>query len=271
MRSTQFVVLSILLHSLCVAALVLAPRTLEPEVNSNTVEVKLGEPAEQAGEATAPQVKAPAAPVEQKPAVQKPTVKKVAAQKSIAKKVAPITIAAPTPSQESEDSEAPQIPEEAALTPIVETTPVGVEAATEEAPVEPEAAPVANTAPAEEAGPSTKGGATKGDAVSYLDLKQLPGNRLPTYPMQARLENRQGLLELLYRVTREGTVTDVQVVKSSGSKDLDDSAVAAISTYKFVSGQEGWARHPVVFSLKGDATSAASRLRVKSSEHAQVE
>ena len=290
MRSTQFVVLSILLHSLCVAALALTPRTLESGQNSNTVEVNIGEPAEQSGEASAPATEV--APVAKKVAPIKTAKSKPAKSKQPTK----ITAVA-TP---SEDQDAPV--EEDVLTPIKETTPAGVEAATEEVPEplnqnaevapEQEAAPVAvvaqepapqaapapqptpvaaATTNAEESSQSTKGGATKSAAVSYLDLKQMPGNKLPAYPMKARLENRQGLLELIYRVTREGTVADVQVVKSSGSKDLDDSAIAAISTYKFVAGQEGWARHPVVFSLKGAATSAASLLRVKPANQAQAE
>lgn len=112
-----------------------------------------------------------------------------------------------------------------------------------------------------EDGELAKGGATKAGAVSYLDLKQAPGNRSPLYPLAARKDKRQGQVELLYRVTKEGKVTDVQVAKSSGHKDLDGEAVRAISQFKFVPGQEGWARHPVSFALKGDSSELPGKLR----------
>jgi protein TonB len=114
-----------------------------------------------------------------------------------------------------------------------------------------------------------KGGAGQKGTVSYLDLKQMPGNKAPTYPMQARREGHQGQVELLYRVTKEGKVEGIQIAKSSGFKDLDQEAVKAVSTYRFVPGQEGWARHPINFELKGEAATLPSRLR--STTNAQTE
>ncbi len=111
-----------------------------------------------------------------------------------------------------------------------------------------------------------KGGATKEGAVSVLQLKQMPGNKPPAYPERARREQRQGQLELVYRVTREGKVADIQIVKSTGSQDLDSEATQAIAKFKFVPGQEGWAKHPVVFNLKGTVTSMPSRLRSKGAQ-----
>ena len=99
----------------------------------------------------------------------------------------------------------------------------------------------------------------------------MPGNRPPVYPLQARLENRQGNLELLYRVTKEGKVSDISIAKSSGSKDLDDSAVKAISQFKFYPGQEGWARHPVDFNLKGAVATLPSKLRANKNKTADAD
>jgi protein TonB len=98
----------------------------------------------------------------------------------------------------------------------------------------------------------------------------MPGNKGPAYPQQARLERRQGQLELVYRVTKEGTVSDLQITKSTGSSDLDEEALRAIAKFKFVPGQEGWAKHPVVYSLKGEVTYLPSRLR-KNGTQAQAE
>lgn len=98
---------------------------------------------------------------------------------------------------------------------------------------------------------SPKPGATKQDAVSYLDLKPSSGNKPPAYPADARREHRQGELELVYHVTHEGLVEDISVAKTSGHSDLDEAAVEAVSKYKFAPGQEAWARQPIEFSLKG--------------------
>lgn len=109
-----------------------------------------------------------------------------------------------------------------------------------------------------------QGGETKTEAVNYLTLTQYSGNKNPEYPVAARKEQRQGQVDLLYRVTKEGRVTEVSIAKSSGHKDLDESAVKAISKFKFVIGQEGWAKHPVIFKLSGTTATLPSKLRTNS-------
>lgn len=109
-------------------------------------------------------------------------------------------------------------------------------------------------------------GTTQGNAISYLDLKQAPGNKAPEYPLNARKQGHQGQVELLYRVTAEGEVTDIQVAKSSGYTDLDQEAARAVAQFRFVPGQEGWARHPVTFTLKGAKTELPSQLRSAQAE-----
>ncbi|NJL24728.1 MAG: energy transducer TonB [Calothrix sp. SM1_5_4] len=111
-----------------------------------------------------------------------------------------------------------------------------------------------------------KGGATPQGAVSVAQLKQMPGNKAPIYPLSARKEKRTGDLELVYRVTREGKVDEIQVAKSSGHKDLDLAAVNAISKFKFFPGRRVGPRHPVQFSLIGDDSQLPSRLRTSSTQ-----
>lgn len=114
---------------------------------------------------------------------------------------------------------------------------------------------------------SPKAGATKQDAVSYLDLKPSSGNKPPAYPADARREHRQGELELVYHVTLDGLVEDISVAKTSGHEDLDEAAVEAVSKYKFAPGQEAWARQPVEFSLKGpDEDVVPSKVPVESTQ-----
>lgn len=104
-----------------------------------------------------------------------------------------------------------------------------------------------------------------GETRSYLDLKQSGGNVPPQYPPLARRNGWQGEVMLNYYVTSAGNVQDVNIVESSGFEDLDQAAVKAISKYRYISGQEGWTSHPVIFSLKGGPTSAPSKLRTTSS------
>jgi len=85
--------------------------------------------------------------------------------------------------------------------------------------------------------------------VSYLELKQAPGNIPAAYPKTAERAGHEGQVDLVYRVTSEGDVADVRVEKSSGFEELDQAAVKAISKYRFIPGPERWARHPVSFNL----------------------
>ena len=336
MRSSFFVLLSILVHALCVAAIAVAPRNIAEPQGNGEIEVALGEPADQPGiaesEIEAPSEAAqvePIAPVQAEPVKAepvkvepvKPEPVKVVAKKAEPKqevKKAVVTPAPAAPIAKAQASEEPatelppkeELPEELSpeideaemvavpiqqqqqkeeLVPVKETPPVGVEAATEEATQEEtteaasedvntaeetvaaaEAAAAAKLAgsghKAVDDGQLAQGGATQAGAISYLDLKQAQGNRPPVYPLAARRQQRQGQLELLYRVTSEGKVTDIKVAKSSGHKDLDQAAVDAVTKFRFVPGQEGWARHPVAFALKGEATELPSKLRAAQTE-----
>lgn len=96
---------------------------------------------------------------------------------------------------------------------------------------------------------------------SYLELKQIPGNRPPVYPRELRLKKEQGSGQLVYYVTRDGQVSDLRLTKSTGSPKLDQAAVAAFSKYKFIPGQEGYTVHNFEFSLRGPETTEAGRLR----------
>jgi protein TonB len=118
----------------------------------------------------------------------------------------------------------------------------------------------------------SEAGDGKEEAVPYSGLKQAGPNKPPAYPIKARRERRQGQLELVYRVTHEGLVTDISVDKSSGHQDLDKAALEAVSKYHFEPGQEGWARHPIAFTLKGPEEELPSKLRTgRGSPQADVE
>lgn len=291
MRSTIFVTLSVIVHLVCITALAVGQirKTQTPgkpapaEVVSQ--EISMEDP-----------VSAPPAPPAAKPVAQKKVSKPKAKTQSLPPKIKssapeeldPQIDASNTVSIAHDTNEQPN---EDVLTPVKEAPPVGIEADTSEmdqtaetddqkteaisddlqkgaedpSPVEetggdaPAVADIPATTP-QSAG-EAKAGSSKTNAISYLQLKQLAGNKGPVYPLNARLQKHQGEVELLYKVTKEGRVTDLQVAKSSGYKDLDDAAMKAISKFRFQPGQEGWARHPVRFALKGGNETLPSRLR----------
>lgn len=277
MRSSFFVLLSVFVHALCVAAIAVSPsRVAAPEGNSK-IEVQMGQaPSEQPGveQATAPVTKdaepiAPAPVKVAKASTRKTRVVTIPMEKvsELPKKEAAAT---PAPTSTEDAKLDPEISEEGPavappppvatgepeFVPVKESAPTGVEAGDDE--TEEGAAQSAESA---EDPQLAHGGDTKSGAVSYLDLKQSAGNKSPVYPLKARREARQGQVELVYRVTKEGRVADLQVAKSSGHKDLDMEAARAVALFKFVPGQEGWARHPVSFTLKGNSDQAPSKLR----------
>lgn len=298
MRSTLFLTLSLIVHAVCVAALAVSHfRSVEAPAGNN-VEMTVGEQGDEGSKINetneAKPEQAPAVkPIEKTAEIVKPLPKKAPAPaKKIVKAVKPAEV---LPAKEKvaeaepeklnpaiDDSEAvavAQMKEETAAVEKqeeVEFKPVKEEIAgvapADEAAVEEEKTTeaTAHEAKATDPAPSAAaeatqnlghGGESKAEAVNYLELKQFSGNKAPTYPMQARKDKRQGQVDLLYRVTKEGRVAEVQIAKTSGHADLDEAAVKAIAKFRFVPGQEGWARHPVIFALKGEAAALPSKLR----------
>ncbi|MGE0529560.1 MAG: TonB family protein [Bdellovibrionales bacterium] len=269
-----------------------AQQPVEPPVVEKSVVEKVEEKKKEDKKVA---VVSPAAPTP-KPAPQPPPKAKSKPKKAVVAPVAPVPVAKDEPDESSQvnddpqstnpkdlDSElensqevaatppAPKSAAEPELVPVPARESVATSAASAEdqateadsrdvrtavdpSPVGVSEEPVAKSAP-------TAGGATQKGAVSYLTLKQMSGNKAPIYPLQARKERREGRVELLYQVTQEGGVKNVQVAKSSGHADLDQEAVRAISRFRFVPGQEGWAYHPVTFALSGPEQALPSRLR----------
>lgn len=271
MRSNRFIVLSVILHIAAIATIAIGPqRVLEffrgTDGSSEKIEPQAAEPNTEviAQEAPAPAATKPTPmpevpkpvkrpiPVRTKPVTPAPSIaaETKAIKEEVSAKSEPAPAPAPVPVQ------ATPVAEDAAKT---EAGSQDVKKAEDPAPVG-----LANSEDLTEGGGELgKGGATKSDAVEFTELKQSKGNKLPIYPLSARRDKRQGQVSLVYRVTKEGRVTDIQVEQSSGHEDLDKAAMQAISNFRYEPGQEGWARHPVSFTLKGEATTSPSRLRTK--------
>lgn len=258
MRSSSFLILSLSLHALAITAIAMAPQHdflkasghSEVQVSVDPAPSEPSKTQQKTIEPTPPAIPAAATPPAPVKPAQAPKPKaSVAALLKRKVEATPTTAASSEPVTESTET-----------TETAETA----EATATETPAPTEEQTGVGDGGVEATPDNTQGevaGATKDEAVSYLGLKQVEGNKGPSYPESARRENRQGNLELVYRVTKEGKVAEISVAKSSGHSDLDQAAVQAISQFKFIPGQEGWARHPVTFSLKGPDVSKTSELQ----------
>ena len=77
----------------------------------------------------------------------------------------------------------------------------------------------------------------------------------PPYPEAARRNQEQGTVNLVVKVMHDGSVGDVNVRKTSGSRMLDEAAAAEAKRWQFVPGHRGpkavdaWVEIPVKFQL----------------------
>ena len=92
-------------------------------------------------------------------------------------------------------------------------------------------------------------------------LIALPGNPKPTYPLPDRVAGHQGTTVLIGLVKPDGSMAQVVVERSSGSKLMDQSAAQAFKAWRYKPGQQGLVRYPVQFQLVGDAKEIPTKLR----------
>jgi TonB family protein len=93
------------------------------------------------------------------------------------------------------------------------------------------------------------------------DIRQAPGNKKPTYESEDRLSGRQGEVSFLAFISKDGQVTDVKLLKSTGHRSLDAKTLAAIRSWKFYPGQSGWVEIPFKWDLKGGPQEMPATLR----------
>jgi TonB family protein len=96
---------------------------------------------------------------------------------------------------------------------------------------------------------------------SLEELKQMPGNERPQYDAQDRLHQRQGEVAFLAYVSRDGSIVNYKMLKSSGHRELDSKTLKAIRGWKFYPGQEGWVEIPFKWDLKGGPQEMPTTLR----------
>ena len=80
----------------------------------------------------------------------------------------------------------------------------------------------------------------------------------PIYPSRAIRENRTGTVLLSVFVLADGRIGEVRLERSSGSPDLDDSAMREAKRWRLKPGTKDglalgmWKQIPITFQLKGE-------------------
>ncbi len=141
-------------------------------------------------------------------------------------------------------------------------------AAEENAAAEQAAAATEEATPAEKtqegSGEKNAGPGEISSEVRALDqLRQMPGNPKPQYDSQERLKGHMGVVVFQAFVTKEGQLTDFQLLKSSGHRNLDAKTLKALKQWKFYPGQEGSVELPFNWNLKGGPQEMPAFLRRK--------
>jgi len=109
------------------------------------------------------------------------------------------------------------------------------------------------TPPSDTPAPPVHSDGGAGDAVPSA-LAYGTQTRIP-YPMTALRNRTEGTVVLRVLVGEDGSVKEIEVDKSSGSRDLDRAAREAVMKWKFKPGMRsgvayaGWARVPINFTL----------------------
>jgi TonB family protein len=71
----------------------------------------------------------------------------------------------------------------------------------------------------------------------------------PQYPMGARRAGIEGTSQLKIQVLPDGSVGEIQLVKSTGDSSLDEAAQKAVKQWKFNPGRSGGKAVPVWMTL----------------------
>lgn len=102
------------------------------------------------------------------------------------------------------------------------------------------------------------------NGVRSLDqLRQMPGNPRPQYSTDERLHRHQGEIVLHAYVTKDGTLTNFKLLKSTSFRNLDAKTLASLKKWRFYPGQQGWVELPFRWDLKGGVQEVPTYLRRK--------
>jgi TonB family protein len=119
-------------------------------------------------------------------------------------------------------------------------------------------------AQAEQTGSGNGVGNGSDNGVRALEqLRQKPGNPIPRYDQQEQLRGDQGEVIFHAFVNEDGTLSNFQMIKSSGYRNLDAKTLKALKQWRFYPGQAGMVELPFKWDLKGEARLMPTLLRRK--------
>ncbi len=155
-------------------------------------------------------------------------------------------ISAPAPQEVKpapQQQRAPSAPKQPASTPVTPATPaVATSSALEVPAATTESKEVAPPAVMEETTPPVY-------QAAYLN------NPPPIYPLAARRRGLEGTVVIRAHIMEDGNCSVVNLSKSSGYEMLDQAALAAVKTWRFIPAQQGsqainaWVVVPITFRL----------------------
>lgn len=98
--------------------------------------------------------------------------------------------------------------------------------------------------------------------VRSLDqLRQMPNNPKPYYDREERRRGDQGTVKFVAFINKLGKPENFKLIQSSGHANLDKKTLAALKTWRFHPGQEGWVELPFKWDLQGGAQEDGGFLR----------
>lgn len=109
----------------------------------------------------------------------------------------------------------------------------------------------------------TQVGIDKNSIRKLEDLRQKPGNPIPQYSIEERMNGLSGNIVFNAYVTKEGNLTLFNLVNSTGHRSLDRKTLLALKDWKFYPGQEGWVELTFKWDLKGGVQQKPTLLRRK--------
>jgi TonB family protein len=105
-------------------------------------------------------------------------------------------------------------------------------------------------------------GKGEGEMRALADLRQMPGNKIPQFDTDDRLKQRKGDVAFSAMVSKEGMLSEIKLLKSSGHRELDAKTLKAIKSWKFFPGQQGLVEIPMKWELTGEVQAVhGGRLR----------
>ncbi len=105
-------------------------------------------------------------------------------------------------------------------------------------------------------------GTANGERIRDVsELIARPGNPRVIYPTPDRMAHREGTSVVIGNVNADGSMGNVYLERSSGSRSMDLAALQTFKKWSFMPGQGGPVRKPFRFQLVGDAQEVPAQLK----------